>query len=344
MGIKAGWQGALYWCYEGTLGSAGVLPAYALWQSDTPDTLSLAEQPIIRDPLYGHRMLSQYSTTRATQLPAGAPGVTPISFSEDGSHLPLMKLLQSHFQYSLKVTGGTNISRLFYAQENAGPANWTGMSFIRTWGVTDAEVHQFTGGVCDQLVIAWSSGQSSATISPSFKFLSATSGGTAVLAGGTLDSTVVNHIYPTCGNMTVTLNGTNIHPASFKITSKMGLIDQISPSSSGRNGFACGPYRADIDLGVWIGDTFYTDYIDTFGATSVGTLVFTLNGPTGRGTTAHANYPEMVITAYVQPKNQPNMSLKKGAGIETISLQCAQVTTYTPLQILVYTLYSGASI
>lgn len=341
MSIKSGWQGALYWAWEGTLGNAGILPDYKLWQAEDSDTLSLNETPATRRPIFGKSWDMASIYTRAAQLPGGMPGTIPLAFNTDGSHLELIRLFRNHFQYNVKVISGTNISQACWPKQESEPSGgWTGFSMIKDW--SNGSYIRYTGGVVDTLTISWAAAKPYVTMKPTLKFLSGTAPGTYT---GSLVTTARQFGLVTPGNMTVTLNGTNINPASFEIVSNMHFLDQISPSSAGRNGFACGPYQCDIKVSTWIGDDFFPKFMETFASQSIGTLIFTLNTPPGLTATEHAPYGECIITAYVVVQNYAPMALKRGAGIETVSFLavCPDGVTQ-PVMANIFTKWSATSI
>lgn len=344
MSNKASWQGALYWSWEGTLGSSNGV--YRLWSSDEADTLTLGEVPSIRNPIYGQRFSNAGFIKRSTQLPNGMPGSIPISFDEDGSHLDLMMILRNHYQYSIKVTGGTNIFRAFWPEAVAEPSQgWTGFSLVRDWnvqadGLIFPQVNQWHGGVIDVLNISWSSSKPQVMIKPTMKFLSGTQG---TDASGSRLTTIDTLGLVTPGFVEVYYNGTQIHPVGFEINSNMHFQDVVSPSNAGRLGFVSGAFTGEVKLQTWIDDQFYANYSSTFGDGSVGTFVFKFLGPENYGTTGHAKYGELIGTVYVALPNYSNMNLKKSNSIESVTFNMvAPTSSGYPIIWSLYTLYSAA--
>lgn len=339
MGIKAGWQSALYLAYEYNLGNPGTSPTYSLWPSDEPDALTLGETPIVRRPIYGHALDRAGLFVRATQAPGGAIGAIPMGFKDDGYHWPLLYLMRNHFQHSLKSTDALGITQNFYAQDTAQPTRWSGYSMVRDWNVT--QLTSFTGGVIDTLVISWAQAKPCVMLKPTLKFLSGASGVQPV----SIQSSPPVFRPVVSGNIGVYLAGTAIHPAGFTITSKRNIIDQVSPSTAGRQGFALGNYQCDIQLQMWIDDDFFSRFQDTFATGAVQKLEFFFDAP--GDTPPPTGYHNCTITTFVTPQNFAPMNLKKGAGIETVNLSCVSTpppASEVPIMVSVRTLCDQSQI
>jgi hypothetical protein len=207
---------------------------------------------------------------------------------------------------------------------------------VRDWNVT--QLTSFTGGVIDTLVISWAQAKPCVMLKPTLKFLSGASGvqPVSIQSSPSVFRPVVS------GNIGVYLAGTAIHPAGFTITSKRNIIDQVSPSTAGRQGFALGNYQCDIQLQMWIDDDFFSRFQDTFATGAVQKLEFFFDAPP-----TPTGYHNCTITTFVTPQNFAPMNLKKGAGIETVNLSCVSTpppASEVPIMVSVRTLCDQSQI
>ncbi len=339
MTVKSGWFGKLYWLHEMDFGTPLECGTYRLWETDEADTLTLGEVPANRVPIYGYRWAVSSSYNRAGRLPGGSPGSIPWYFETDGLHMDMLRILRAHFQYhgSAVVIGAPARSYHFSPVTTSEPTTWRGLAFVRDWGISSND-YNWQGGAIDTLAFSWTSA-GALKLKPTLKFLSASESTISPVTSSAPMRTAHHIARP---YMRAAWNGTAIDPEAIEIVSNMGFIDRTSPSVVGRTGLAAGPYSATLKLSTWIDDNFFANFVVPYGAATVGTFVWTMNADSTAGTYTSGSAFSAVITAYARVTPLPAMPLKKGAGIEQVTLPLVSPDgTTPPLKVTLYSDFDG---
>lgn len=315
-----GWESALYWGWEATLGSTSG-SAYTLWPTAESDSLTVGDPKVARDVIYGGRFQQPTYYQRAPGLAGGSPGSIPFLFQSDGSHMHLMRILRSHFQYGFDAAAGKGSGYWFFWPSTVSAPTWRGLSFIRRWGTGNALDYEFRGGVIDTLSISWNPTQKMVLLKPTMKFMHGTYSHVqdATLTAG-MPSTYGYVIPP---NITITVGETTYTDwAGFELVSSMGFLDKMSTGYDGRAGFSCGPYTAKLKLQKWINDDdLKTALITPYCSGAVGTITIALKTVDGFCSTYHGKMGEANILFYYTVNSIPSMKTRKGPGVEMIELE-----------------------
>lgn len=339
MAVKSGWFGKLYWIHEMFYGTPLDQGTYRLWETDEADSLVLGEVPANRVPIYGMRFAHTSSYNRAGRLPGGSPGSIPWYFETDGLHMDMLRIMRAHFQQhgSAVSIDDPALGYNFTPVATAEPTNWRGLAFVRDWGIA-LRNYNWQGGAIDTLAITWAA-TGELKLKPTLKFLSASE--TAITpTTRTTPMTTARHIARPY--LRAAWNGTTIHPEAIEIISNMAFQDRVSPSVVGRQGLAAGPYSATLKLSTWIDDNFWAHFVTPYTGATVGTFVLTIAPASSAGTYTSGAAYQAVITAYCRINPLPPMALKKGAGIEQVSMALVSPDgTTAPLTVTIYSDFDG---
>lgn len=339
MAVKSGWFGKLYWIHEMFFGTPQELGTYRLWETDEADSLTLGEVPANRVPIYGMRFAHASSYNRAGRLPGGSPGSIPWYFETDGLHEDMLRIMRAHFQQYSSAVDLVKPAWLytFTPVTTSEPTAWKGLAFARDWGIASQD-YNWQGGAIDTLVFSWTAA-GELKLKPTLKFLSASE---TTISPTTLATPMTTARHIARPYMSVTWNGTAIHPEAIEITSSMGLVDRTSPSVVGRTGLAMGQYTATLKLSTWIDDDFWTHFVTPYTNATVGTFILTMSPPETAGTYAGGAAFYASITAYARINPLPPMPLKKGAGIEQVVMSLVTPNGFTsPLKVEISSDYDG---
>jgi len=246
------------------------------------------------------------------QLPGGSLPAMPIAIGTAGAK-PLV-LLQAHLQ-GLAVVGTT--APYTYTGTPATAAieddEWFTLSCIKETGI-DNHAHRFLGCVIDELELAWEAG-GPITIAPtSIKAMSGDTDGTmptipAPSSDGYLQAPRIACLW----------NGTEIHPASWKINSKNNISDWQSGSARGRIGFVLGDHECNVEVEVWRNENSHDNWVGPFYDNSVGTLVITAYPATV--TLTGGLPPTFSFTAYMKVELPSNLNTNSSDLKDTVTLR-----------------------
>ncbi|MFA7144944.1 MAG: hypothetical protein WC088_06755 [Candidatus Izemoplasmatales bacterium] len=302
---------------EGTMGVEAATYPY-LWDAQETDGLDLGESPYDVRALRGARGQVGAGHRVMQQLPGGSLPAMPIAIGTAGAK-PLV-LLQAHLQ-GLAVAGAT--APYTYTGTPATAAieddEWFTLSVIKETGV-DNHAHRFLGCVIDELEIAWEAG-GPITIAPTA--LKAMSGD----ADGTMPTfpTPSSDGYLQAPRIACLWNGTEIHPASWTITSKCNIADRQSGSARGRIGFVMGDYDGAVEVEVWRNEDSDTNWVGPFYDGAIGTLSIAAYPATV--TLAGGQPPTFTYLGYFKVELPSNLNTNNSDLKDTVTLRCMADTS-----------------
>jgi hypothetical protein len=283
-----------------------------LWDAQDADGLDLGESPFDMRALRGARGQVSAGHRVMQQLPGGSLPAMPMSIGTASAKC--LSLLQAHLQ-GLAVVGTT--APYTYT---GGPATaaiedtaWYTLSFIKETGVEN-QAHRFLGCVIDELEVAWEAG-GPITIAPtSIKAMSGEYDGTMpAFPDPSSDG------YLQAPRIACTWNGTEIHPASWKINSKNNISDWQSGSARGRIGFVLGDHECNVEVEVWRNENSHDNWVGPFYDNSVGTLVITAYPATV--TLTGGLPPTFSFTAYMKVELPSNLNTNSSDLKDTVTLR-----------------------
>lgn len=282
MGIHAGWEASvdLFWEYPlGSMGTSGFR-----YLSDQPDTMTIGAEAHERKVI-GNRFLRKEHLRILRTNPGGALGPTPFWFSADNKQTNLNRLMNSHFQNTVMACGippAPCWSRHYPVSTQ--PTNMGGFTIRRDIGLGGGSAYVWRSAIMSELAVAWSVGQP-ITLTPTFVTMQALPNDSVSGAVAASDSSYQRYYYQAPA-IACEWNGTRFNPAGFRITSRNNVKSQWSGASKHPIGYSLGVFEAELELDVWIDDTFYSRFVpvDNIGTgvtptDTLGTFTCTVTGP-----------------------------------------------------------------
>lgn len=305
---------------EGTMGVEAATYPY-LWDAQEADGLDLGETPFDMRALRGARGQVSAGHRVMQNLPGGSLPAMPLAVGT--ATVKPLALLQAHLQ-GLAVSG--TAAPYTYTGSPAAAAiaddDWYTLSVIKETGI-DNHAHRFLGCVIDELELAWEAG-GPITISPAtLKAMSGDSDGTMPAFPSPSSEGFLQAPRVSC-----TWNGTELHPASWTISSRNNIADRQSGSARGRVGFVMGDYECDIEVECWRNEDSHDRWVGPFFANSVGTLVIAAYPATV--TLTGGQPPTLTVTAYCKVELPSNLNTNNSDLKDSVTLR-ALVDTSLPV-------------
>ena len=310
----SGWQARVVYSPETNIGTA-VTPAI-LWLSTESDSLGFGEAPIdMMEAFTGARGAVSSQLRTGVLAPGGDLGAAPIYI--DGSATDFLNFSYRFFQKYVRGTidaGGVYSYTFSPTDAQIDEASIKALTVLKDTGMGSGKCPLFGGAIVSAMKYSWDFG-GAIMQTPTLMALSAVDNGTA-------PSDIAP---PTAGflqapNMSVTFNGTTIHPVGWSITLDSNVDGVPGPSTNAYRTFSFGQATGEVELKVWRDEEFYAHFVAPYDAMSIGTLVITATVDDSYGTHANGSAYTAIWTAYTRAKARPEMGLVRGEMTDTVTL------------------------